>query len=228
MPLGKARRAHQVVAGTGIQNSHWDALGGRRLSRRRRPGLSLSASAASRLADRARSIRLGMSARGLHLRSHRRSLVQEGALGALLATGRCVFEVSADALAIALVFCFALALSILGSCSCRLPLRLGLRLRLRLSFRCGLCDDHGVAAVRTRAPSSARLAVADGEARGLLLPGARHHERGVCPAVLVDLGDSVSSRSVRISPRAPSMHCSCGRMGCASRGSWSSRDLGCA
>ena len=72
-PLGKARRAHQVLAGTGIQNPHWDALGGRRLiCRRRRPGLSPSASAASRLADRARSIRLSRSARGLHLRSHRR------------------------------------------------------------------------------------------------------------------------------------------------------------
>ena len=140
-PLRKARRAHQVVVGTDIQDPHWNALGGRRLSCRRRPGLTLSASAASRLADRARSIRLSRSARGLHLRSHRRGLVQEGALGALLATSRRVVEVPADALALALAFSFALVLSLLGSCSCRL--RFGLGLRLRLSFCLGLRDDIG-------------------------------------------------------------------------------------
>ena len=160
--LGKARRAHQVVAGTNIQHPHWDALGGRRLSCRcRRPGLSQSASAASRLADRARSIRQSRSARGLHLRSHHQGLVQEGALGALQATSRRVVEVPADALALALAFSFALALSLLESCSCRL--RFGLGLRLRLSFRLGLRDNLGVVAVGTRAPSSARLVVTDGE-----------------------------------------------------------------
>ena len=41
----------------------------------------------------------------------------------------------------------------------------------------------------TRAPSSACLAVADGEARGLLLLGVRHHERDVRAVVLIDLGD---------------------------------------
>ena len=185
--LGEARRAHQVVAGAGIQDSHWDALGGRRLSCRRRPGLSLSASAASRLADRARSIWLSRSARGFHLRSHRRGLVQEGALGASLATSRRLVEVPADALALALVFSFALALALLGSRSC--GLRLGLCFRLRLSFRLGFRDYLGVVVVRARTPSSARLAVADGEARGLLLLGVRHHERDVRAPVLVDLGD---------------------------------------
>ena len=99
--------------------------------------------------------------------------MQEGALGALLATSRRVVEVPADVLALALAFSLALALSLLGSSSRRL--RFGLGLRLRLSFRLGLRDHLGVVAVRTRAPSSARLAVADGEARGLLLLGVRHH-----------------------------------------------------
>ena len=88
-----------------------------------------------------------------------------------------------------LPFSFALALSLLGSCSCRL--RLGLGPRLRLRFRLGLCDDLGVVAMRTRAPSSARLAVADGEAQGLLLLGVRHHIR---LAALVDLGPSSEPR----------------------------------
>ena len=184
--LVEAQRAHQVFAGAGIQNPHWDALGGRRLSCRRRPGLSQSASAASRLADRPRSIRLIRGARGPHLRSHRRGLVQEGARGALLATSRLVVEVPADAIALALGFSFART-SLPGSRSC--GLRLGLGLRLRLSFRLGLRDDLGVVIVRARIPSSARLAVADGKARGLLLLGVRHHERDVCSPVLVDLGD---------------------------------------
>ena len=189
-PPGKARRAHQVAAGTSIQNPHWDALGGRRLScRRRRPGLSLSASAVSRRADRARSIRLSRSARGLHLRSHRRELVQKGTPRFLHATSRRVVEVLADELALALAFflAFAFALFLLGSCSCRL--RFGLGLRLRLSLCLGLLDGLGFVAVGTRAPSSARLAIANGESRGLLLPGVRHYERDVRAAVLVDLGD---------------------------------------
>ena len=182
--LGKVRRPHQVVAGTDIQDPHWEALGRRRLCcrRRRRPDLSLSASAVSRLADRARNTRLSSSARGLHLRSHRRGLVQDSALGALLATSTRVVEVPADELALALAFSFALALSLLGSCSCNL--RLELSFRLRLSFRLDLHDDLGVVAVGTRTPSSARLAVADGEARGLLLHGVRNHERDIRTAVL--------------------------------------------
>ena len=115
-PLGKARWAHQVVAGTGVQYPHRDALGGRRLtSRRRRPGLSLSTSAASRLADRARGTRLSRSARRLHLRSHRRGLAQEVELRALLAAGGRVVEVPADALALAFPFSFAFALSFVGT-----------------------------------------------------------------------------------------------------------------
>ena len=113
--------------------------------------------------------------------------MQEDALGALLATSRRVVEVPADALALALAFFFALDIYLLGSCSCRLRFRLGLR--LRLSFSLSLREDLGVVAVETRAPSSARLAVADGEARILLLLGVRHHERDVRAAVLVDLGD---------------------------------------
>ena len=101
--------------------------------------------------------------------------------------GRRIVEVPADALALALAFSFALALSLFGSRSC--GLRLGLGLRLRLSFRLGLRDDLGVVTVRARTPGSAWLAVADGEARGLLLLGVRHHERDVRASVLADLGD---------------------------------------
>ena len=102
----------------------------------------------------------------------------------------------ADAFALVFVFSFALSLSLPGSYSCRL--RLGLVLRLRLGFRLGLRDDLGVVAVDIRTLSSARLAVAVGEARIFFLRGVRHHEGDVRAAVLVNLGDFTSWRSVLI------------------------------
>ena len=102
----------------------------------------------------------------------------------LLAISRCVIEVPADALSLALSFSFALVISLLRICSCRLRLEI----ELRFSFRLGLRDDLGVVAVGTRA-RSARLAVADGETRVLLLLDFRHHKRDVRAAVLVDPGD---------------------------------------
>ena len=111
------------------------------------PWFSLSASAASRLADRARSIRPSRSARGFYFRSYRRGLVQEGARGAFWQPAGALLK-PADALALALAFSFALALVLLGSRSCGLRLGLCLRLRLRLSFRLGFRDDLVVMIVR--------------------------------------------------------------------------------